>query len=103
MTRIFNLPLDEVLATIAILESGGLEILDVDRSIGLVASELHARLYDRSSSPLSMADCVALATAAALGESLATSDEPLTRAASAEGVATMALLDSQGRRLSGRP
>lgn len=101
MTRIFKLPLDDVLANIAMLEAGGLEVVHVDRSIGLVAGELHARLYDRSSSALSMADCVALATAAAAGEPLGTSDATLIRAASAEGVATVALPDSQGRRPSG--
>jgi len=101
LTRIFKSPLDDVLATIAMLESGGLEVVHVDRSIGVHAGELHGRYYDRASSPLSMADCVGLATAAAVGEPLATSDEPLARAASAENVATIALPDSRGRRPSG--
>lgn len=97
MTRIFGAPLDDVLATVSMLESGGLEVMPVDRPIGLHAGRLHARHYDRSSSPLSMADCVALATAAAVGEPLATSDEPLSVAAFSEGVPTIGLPDSHGR------
>jgi uncharacterized protein with PIN domain len=97
MTRIFRSSMDDVLATIAVLEAGGLEIVPVDRSIGIHAARIHARYYDRSSSPLSMADCVALATAAAVGEPLATSDEPLAMAAAAVGVSTIGLPDSQGR------
>jgi uncharacterized protein with PIN domain len=97
MTRIFGSSLDDVLATIAVLEGGGLEIVPVDRSIGIHAAQIHACHYDRASSPLSMADCVALATAAAVGEPLATSDEPLAIAASAVGVPTIGLPDSQGR------
>jgi uncharacterized protein with PIN domain len=98
LTRIFGSPLDEVLASMALLESSGLQVVEVDRSIGVYAGELHGRHYDRSSSPLSMSDCVALATATSFGEPLATSDEPLAKAASAESVATILLPDSSGRR-----
>ena len=62
------------------------------------AGELHAKHYDRKTSPLSMADCVALATAAALAEPLATSDPPLAAAAQAEGVTILGLQDVNGRR-----
>ena len=98
LTRIFGSPRDDVLASIALLESGGLQVVEVDRSIGVNAGELHSRYYDRSSSPLSMSDCVALATASSLGDRLATSDEPLAKAAAAENVLTISLPDSAGRR-----
>jgi predicted nucleic acid-binding protein len=45
-----------------------------------------------------MADCVALAVAAALGEPLMTSDPPLAAAAGAEGIDVLPLPDSAGRR-----
>ena len=111
LTRIFESPLDEVLTTIAMLESGALEVVPVDRSIGVRAGELHGRHRARGTSPhfwlethrwVYGAAAAALgATAAAVGEPLATSDEPLARAASAENVATILLPDSRGRRPSG--
>jgi predicted nucleic acid-binding protein len=45
-----------------------------------------------------MADCVALATAIALDQRLATSDPALLAAAAEEGCRVIALPDSQGRR-----
>jgi predicted nucleic acid-binding protein len=98
MTRIYERPVHNTMNALAMLEAGGLKVVSVDAEIGISAGELHARHYDRSVSPLSMADCVALATAAELGEQLATSDPPLTAAALAEGIATLPLADSQGRR-----
>ncbi len=82
---------------LALLESGGLQIAVVNADIGISAGELHARHYDRKTSPLSMADCVALATAAVLGEPLATSDPALAAAARAEGVTIVPLPDTSGR------
>jgi predicted nucleic acid-binding protein len=98
MTRIYERPVSSTINALAMLEAGGLKVVSVDATIGISAGELHARHYDRTASPLSMADCVALATAAELGEQLATSDPPLTAAAFAEGIATLPLPDSQGRR-----
>jgi hypothetical protein len=46
---------------------------------------------------LSMADCAALAVAAALDEPLMTSDPPLAAAARSEGVLVIPLPDSEGR------
>ena len=98
MTRIFGRPVEDTLNALATLETGGLEIIAVETSVGLHAGELHAHLYKRQSSPLSMADCVALAVAAALDELLMTSDPPLAVAAQSEGVPVLPLPDSQGRR-----
>jgi predicted nucleic acid-binding protein len=98
MTRIYERPVDGTLNALAMLEAGGLENVAVDASMGLHAGELHAHHYHRESSPLSMADCLALAVAAALGEPLMTSDPPFAAAAGAEGIDVLPLPDSAGRR-----
>lgn len=97
MTRIYGRSHVDTMNAFLLLESGGLQIAVVDADIGISAGELHAKHYDRRTSPLSMADCVALATAAFLGEPLATSDPPLAAAAGAEGVTIIGLRDSSGR------
>ncbi len=98
MTRIYQRPVDVTMTALAMLESGGLTIVPADAAVGALAGELHARHYDRKSSPLSMADCVALATAVVIDDVLATSDQPLASAARAENVAVLPLPDSQGVR-----
>ena len=103
MTRIFDRPIDATLNALAMLEAGGLEIIAVDASIGLHAGELHAHHYHRESSPLSMADCVALAAAAALDEPIMTSDPPLAAAAHSEGLEVLLLPDSCGQRPDSSP
>jgi predicted nucleic acid-binding protein len=97
MTRIYRRTPAETLDALALLESGGLRVAPVDADLGLAAGALHAQHYDRRTSALSMADCVALATARALEEPLATSDPSLAAAATASGVEIMPLPDSHGR------
>jgi predicted nucleic acid-binding protein len=98
LVRLQAWPVDGVIEKIDWLQAGGLEVIAADPEIGLQAGKLHARLYDRTRSPLSLADCVALATAQALGQSLATSDRALAAAARGEGVGLIALPDSRGAR-----
>jgi predicted nucleic acid-binding protein len=98
MARIYRRSHAETMHALILLESGGFQITVVDADIGSSAGELHAKHYDRKSSPLSMADCVALATATAVGEPLATPDPPLAAAAKLEGVAVIPLPDASGRR-----
>ena len=98
MTRIYQRPVDGTTTALAMLESGGLTIVPADAAVGALAGELHARHYDRKSSPLSMADCVALATAIVIDDALATSDQPLAAAARAENVTVLPLPDSRGIR-----
>jgi uncharacterized protein with PIN domain len=95
--RVFGQPPDEVRAALELLEAGGLGTIPVDRDIGVEAGRLHARFYDRRTSPLSMADCVALATAMSLGEPLATSDAPLAAAAGAVSVDVLSLPNARGQ------
>jgi predicted nucleic acid-binding protein len=68
--------------TVPLLQ-GSVELLPVDETLARGAGELRARHYHRSRSPLSLADCVLLAAAQAVG-AIATADEPLIRAARAE-------------------
>lgn len=97
MTRVFEQAPYDVLIALELLEAGGLEVVAVDADLGREAGGLHARFYDRQTSALSMADCVALATAMSLDEPLATADPPLAAAARALGVALLPLPDSRGR------
>jgi uncharacterized protein with PIN domain len=98
LTRRHDRPIDEVLMAMSVLTTAALEIVSVDSRIGLLAGELRSQLYDRARQPLSLADCVALATAITVGDHLATSDEPLARAALAEGVEVLALPNANGDR-----
>jgi predicted nucleic acid-binding protein len=90
---------DEVIEKLDWLRAGGLLVDPVDEAIGREAGRLHATHYARRDRPISMADCVTLATALALGASLATSDPPLTAVARLEGCRTMTLPDARGRRV----
>jgi predicted nucleic acid-binding protein len=89
-------PVDDVEERLFWLRLGGMDVVPVDEAIGLCAGRLHAQHYHREQRPLSMADCVALATSLAQGDRLATSDPALIAAASDEGCETVALPDSAG-------
>jgi len=79
------------------LAAGGLEVSPVDESVGRMAGRIRADHYDRRRRPISLADCVALATARTLHEPLATSDPVLIEVARAEGTDVAGLPDSAGR------
>ena len=98
MTRIYERPIPATITALAMLETASLQTHVVDAGIGLSAGELHARHYDCKASPLSMADCIALATAIVVQEALATSDGPLASAAVIEGVDVLGLPNSTGER-----
>jgi PIN domain nuclease of toxin-antitoxin system len=89
---------DEVLERLEWLAVGGLEVVAIDEDLGLAAGRLRANHYDRTWWPVSLADCFALALAAARRESLATADGPLAAAAAEERVKVIGLADSEGRR-----
>lgn len=89
---------DDVMQQLDLLLAGGLKIIDVDESIGRTSGSLRAQHYHRRQQPISHADCVALATAQALGAPLATSDPALAATAVAIGVPVVPLPDSQGQR-----
>jgi PIN domain nuclease of toxin-antitoxin system len=89
---------DHVMQRLDLLIAGGLKVVAVDEVIGRVAGRLRAQHYHRRERPISHADCVALATAEALREPLATSDPALVTTAAAIGVTVIPLPDSHGRR-----
>jgi PIN domain nuclease of toxin-antitoxin system len=97
LVRIVGRAVDDVTEKLDWLEAGGLDVVDVDAGIGRAAGILHARHHHRRNSPMSMADCVALATAVRLRQPVVTADVPLARVAALEGCDVVALPDSLGR------
>ena len=80
------------------LIAGGLEVVVVDEETGRLAGILRARHWDRDRRPVSLADCVVLATGMTRHEPVATADSALRAAARAEGHPVVALPDSRGGR-----
>ena len=100
LVRIMGRTVDEVEQRLDWLRAGGLDVIPVDEPLARSAGRLRAAHYDRAVHPISLADCVALATALARGDRLATSDPPLADVARREGCAVLALPDSGGIRPS---
>lgn len=98
LVRVFHRPADDVYADLALLVHAGLEVLAVDADVALAAGDLRARHYHRQRCPVSLADCMAAATALTRGIALATADPPLAALVRAEGGQVIALLDSTGER-----
>ena len=71
--------------------------VEVTREIALSAGAIRGEAYRRGRLDVSLADCIAIATATPGGR-VATSDPALARIALAEGVGVVALPDSRGRR-----
>jgi uncharacterized protein with PIN domain len=97
LCRVHKQPIEDVRAAFQPVVDEVLEVVAVDQAIGWRAAELRRRYYRRRQSEVSLADCIALATAGG-GEEIATADPPLARAARAEGMEVIALPDSGGRR-----
>lgn len=74
-----------------------LRVVPVDRALAERAGALRASYYHRSGRPVSIADCVAAATAEDLDHALATSDPHLASMARDEGIEVIPLPDSSGR------
>jgi PIN domain nuclease of toxin-antitoxin system len=100
LVRHQGLPVEEVEERLFWLRLGGVDVRPVDEAIGLAAGRLHAAHYHRERQPLSLADCVALATALAANDRLATSAPALIRTAKTENCPVHPLPDSTGRRVS---
>jgi len=98
LVRVFRRPADDVYGDLALLGHAGLDIVPVDADIALAAGALRARHYHRQHSPLSLADCLAAATALARRAELATADPPLAALMRAEDGQVVALPDSRGNR-----
>ncbi|MGC8635331.1 MAG: PIN domain-containing protein [Candidatus Limnocylindrales bacterium] len=98
LVRIKGRTPEEVAERLDWLTAAGLVVVPVDDAIARHGGRLRAKHYDRAQRPVSMADCMALATALARGDRLATSDAPLATMARAEGCTVAPLADSRGAR-----
>ncbi len=88
--RVYGEPAERLRAVFEPLLAESLCEIPVDSAIAWRAAELRRAHYHRSRSPLSLADCVALA-AAGPGDLLVTADAPLAGAATSEGIEVIRL------------
>ena len=80
------------------LIAGGVDVVSTNEQIARAAGDLRSRLHHRATCPVSLNDCVALATAQLLREPLATADAALAASARLEGAPVIPLLNSRGQR-----
>lgn len=97
LVRRVGLTAEAVDAHLEPLLDGLLAIRDLDRERARRAGLLRARLYRRRTAELSLADCVLLASLDE-GDTVATADPPLARAARRLGHSLTPLPDSRGQR-----
>lgn len=98
LVRVYDRDKDDVHADVALLAHSGMTIAPVTPDLGLHAGQLRAEHYHRERMPVSMADCIAAATALSTDRPLATSDAALANLVRAEHGRVHGLPDSRGRR-----
>jgi PIN domain nuclease of toxin-antitoxin system len=96
LVRVHRRDPHDVYAGIGLLGYAGLDVLPVTADDGIAAGRLRSRHYHRERCAVSLADCVAAATALALRRPLATSDPALASMVRTEGGEVHALADSEG-------
>lgn len=87
---------DVVRDKVDLLIAAGLEVEPLWLRVMWLATSLRSEHYHRTRSPVSLADCMCVATAISLETDLATTDPALASVARAAGVAVIALPDSNG-------
>lgn len=87
----------QIRAGVSGLLADTIAVLACEHEHGQRAGELRAAHYHRRTAALSLADCVALSTAEAVG-ALVSSDRILLRVAAEQGIGVIAVPDSRGRR-----
>jgi predicted nucleic acid-binding protein len=97
LVRVFGRDSDDVYADIALLSHAGMDVLSVPAELAVHAGRLRAKHYHRERMAVSLADCVAAATALSMDKSLATSDPALAALIRAEGGDIHGLPDSKGQ------
>lgn len=97
LVRIHGRDADVVHGDIALLENAGMLVVAVTAEIGVSAGRLRARHYRRTSRSVSLADCIAAATAFSLEKPLATADPALAAVVRDEGGRVRPLVDTSGR------
>ena len=88
---------ESVREKVELLMVAGLEVEPVWLRVMWLATRLRAEHYHRSRAPVSLADCICVATAIALQTDLATTDPALASVARAAGVEVIPVPDSEGR------
>ena len=88
--RVHGLPIGRALEILEPLFEGPLAVRVLDFAIARRAAEIRAAHYHRSSRPISLADCVLIASAGP-GDRIATADPHLLAVAHAVGVGSMPL------------
>lgn len=97
LVRVYGRDPDDVHADLIMLAHTEMELTPVSTDIGMLAGRLRARHHHRQHKAVSLADCVAAATALSTGWPLATADPPLARLVRAERGEIHALPDTAGR------
>lgn len=97
LVRVYGRDPDDVHADLALLSHAGMELWPVSVEAGMLAGRLRTRHYHRQRMAISLADCVAAASALSGGRHLATADPALAAMMRAEGDDLHALPDSAGR------
>lgn len=98
MVRTYHRAADDVEADLALLCHVGMEVATLDIETATLAGRLRARHYHRERCAVSLADCVASATAIMHGCPLATADPALAALLRAEHGKIIGLPDSNGHR-----
>ena len=98
LIRLGGQPSDRVREVTNWLIADGLQVEPVWIPLVRHAATLRARHYHRRDRPLSLGDCVCLATAMSLSAALATTDPHLAALGRELGVEVLALPDSSGAR-----
>ena len=97
LVRVHGRDPDDVHGDLALLAYAGMQVAPVTAEIGMSAGRLRGRHYRRTSMSVSLADCIAAATALELEEPLATADPGLAAVVRAEGGRVRGLVDGSGR------
>ena len=90
LSRRYRVAPERTRAAVRTLGHAGLSVLALDEPTSWRAGETRARLYHRARTPLSLADCVLLASASP-DDRVATADRHLLAAAESQGTATVSL------------
>lgn len=101
LARRGGLAIDQIQAVLSSLVDDALAVLPCRAPEAIRAGALRAKRYHRVNAPLSLGDCVLLATAQCEGASVVSSDRALLRVARAEGIDVLPVRDSAGRRPRG--
>ena len=96
LVRVHSRDADDVHGDLALMTYAGMRIAPVTAELGMTAGRIRARHFHRTAMAVSLADCIAAATALDLDRPLATADPALAAVTRAEGGRIHGLADSRG-------